>query len=67
MEEKGSNTIRPDHIELLLGNTHRCNNCKNAFNQGRDGPDRCPECKSSSIFMLKGFRECIRNTTNKEG
>lgn len=55
MPEEMPGPKRPDEIERLLGNTHRCQDCGHTFNQTRNGPNKCRVCASRNIKPLKGL------------
>jgi len=54
--------FKPDRIELILGNTHRCGNCGQPIdltvNSAKETREQCSDCGSFNFIRLSGLEEC---------
>jgi len=73
-KDKEGDGQRPDWVELILGNTHRCSNCGEpidlTMNSAKEVRNQCPNCESYIFFALAGLEKCLlrlqKKTTKKD-
>ena len=68
-KDKEGDDLRPDWIELILGNTNRCSNCGQpidlSMNSAKEVRNQCPSCGSRNFTALSGLEKCLLRSQKK--